>query len=302
MSGHSKEDSGSNCQNKDGIIDGAFTLKGVYGFLKEVPVWILSGAVLIITLIQVLWMAGGKLDLAMQVIQVVDRSTLLLMAIYQMLYIASFYVQLGGPGYFVWRLVSRLDEEKNRGVEEDRGIDAKAAIRVIALLTICMDSALFFVASWVMFIFALFVQISIFFSYHNWFKKRLNGKNNEIGYGWIIDNLKRFFEGGESIVVSMGLAVIIVASLTSGSWFASQNITYRNESQQTSSSVVGEVLGENSRGIIILKEGRVLQLKKDAIINEEFCKPRSRFVDDNETLYTKIWGSNIPDCRLGGRD
>lgn len=96
MSGRSKADSSPSCQNKSGVIDGIFTLKGAYGFLKEAPAWVLSGAVLIIILIQVLWMAGGKLDLAMQIIQMVDRSTLLVMAIYQMLYIASFYVQLGG--------------------------------------------------------------------------------------------------------------------------------------------------------------------------------------------------------------
>ena len=75
-----------------------------------------------------------------------------------------------------------------------------------------------------------------------------------------------------------------MASLTSGSWFASQNITYKNESQHASSSVVGEVLGENGRGIIVLKEGRVILLKKDAIIDEEFCKQSSQFGDDKLSM------------------
>lgn len=290
MSGRSKADSSPSRQNKGGFIDGTFTLKGAYGFLKEAPAWVLSGAVLIIILIQVLWMAGGKLDLAMQIIQMVDRSTLLVMAIYQMLYIASFYVQLGGPGYLIWRLVSRLDEGGNRDV------DAEKTIRAIALLTICMDAALFFVTSWIMFILALFIQISIFVSYQIWFSRKFNGKNNKAEYGWVIENLKRCFERGEFNAVSIGLSVIIVASFTSGSWFASQNITYKNESQHASSSVVGEVLGENGRGIIVLKEGRVILLKKDVIIDEEFCKQSSQFGDDNETLYVKIRGSNIPGC------
>lgn len=69
--------------------------------------------------------------------------------------------------------MSRLDEGGNQYV------DAEKTIRAIALLTICMDAALFFVTSWIMFILALFIQIPIFVSYQIWFRRKFNGKNNK---------------------------------------------------------------------------------------------------------------------------
>ena len=98
------------------------------------------------------------------------------------------------------------------------------------------------------------------------------------------------------------ITLLVILCISSTTAFAAENVDFGNVGNITSQTIedgsewIVVNPGENGRGIIVLKEGRVILLKKDVIIDEEFCKQSSQFGDDNETLYVKIRGSNIPGC------
>lgn len=133
--------------------DSRITLGSVYGFFQHAPVWVMSGLVLFVSIIQVLWMVGGRLDLAMRVVQTVDRSALLVVAVYQVAFVLGFWVMLGFPGYYVWRLICQeVGEECGDSV----------TFRKTFISTTILDLVFLFVTPWILFAGGIVFQFVIF--------------------------------------------------------------------------------------------------------------------------------------------
>jgi hypothetical protein len=295
--------------------DGVVALGSAYRFFGAAPAWVLSGIGLAVVLVQAMWLTGWKLDLAMRVIQLADRSTLLIMAVYQVAFFEGFILLLGYPGWYVWKSVGRIRENNGGGLFKD--------FLVTFLSSATIDIVLFFVVPWILFVLGLVSQFVILVAHGKCLYKVHKEKNMEdwinrleggwsggkrgrpncsqgvdIKYGVVLNLLSKSFAQNSNVITVAVIAAIIAAIFVPGSWFPSQKITYQNNDRGIYGTFVGEVLGENEGGVVVLRDGEMDILKKGDVIKEEFCGRIPWSVIDNDTLFVKINGSGVPDCSV----
>ena len=103
------------------------------------------------------------------------------------------------------------------------------------------------------------------------------------------------FCNGRGIVLAV-MVTLIVAILVPGLWFPSQKITYKTNERPTSGVMVGEVVGENEGGVVVVRDGEMVVLKNEDIIREEYCRRSLWWVNSSYSAFLVYRGSNIPDC------
>lgn len=287
----------------------------VYNFFVDAPAWILSGMGLVVTFAQVLWVANLRLDLAMRVIQVADRSTLLIMAVYQIIFFAGFLVMVGFPGYYLRKSVSQVNES-------GWSLGKFTTDFVVALVSSSIiDVILFFAMPWIPFSLGSIYQCCVFFiwlisiilclcsalwAYLVKLKQKKGGEDGSGKQGGrsgddkmcrcMLNLLKILsFCNGRGIVLAV-MVTLIVAILVPGLWFPSQKITYKTNERPTSGVMVGEVVGENEGGVVVVRDGEMVVLKNEDIIREEYCRRSLWWVNSSYSAFLVYRGSNIPDC------
>lgn len=294
--------------------DARITLRSVYGFFKEPPVWVMSGLVLVVSIIQVLWMAGGRLDLAMRVVQTVDRSALLVVAVYQVAFVLGFLVMLGFPSYYIWRLICQeVNKECGDGVNFCQTF----------ISTFFLDLALLFVTPWILFVGGIVFQFVIFIvwclrgGYYSEVGGRaqedVDGAPDESGkrffgsgsYGIsesrfikcacrrLVDLLNKFFERNSRVALVAVSSTVIAAIFVPGSASLSQKITYDDKEVGFCSGCVGEIIGENEVGVVVLVGDELVTLSRGSIKKAEYCK---RTQLNSDTLVTLFLRSGLPRC------
>lgn len=269
--------------------DGVVALGSAYRFFGAAPAWLLSGVGLAVVLVQVMWLTGWKLDLAMRVIQLADRSTLLIMAVYQVAFFEGFILLVGYSGWYVWKSVGRIRENNGGGLLKD--------FIMTLLSSAIIDVVLFFVVPWILFGLGLISQVVILVAHYKYLRK-VHKENNVEEKGVVLNLISKLFARNSNVITVVVVAAIIAAIFVPGSWFPSQKITYQNNDRGIYGVFVGEVLGENEGGVVVLRDGEIDILKKDDIIKEEFCGRIPWSAIDNDTLFVKINGSGVPDCSV----
>jgi len=269
--------------------DGVVALGSAYRFFGAAPAWLLSGVGLAVVLVQVMWLTGWKLDLAMRVIQLADRSTLLIMAVCQVAFFEGFILLVGYSGWYVWKSVGRIRENNGGGLLKDFFMTLSSSVVI--------DIVLFFVVPWILFGLGLISQLVILVAHYKYLRKVHKEKNMEVK-GVVLNLLSKLFAQNSNVITVVVVATIIAAIFVPGSWFPSQKITYQNNDRGIYGTFVGEVLGENEGGVVVLRDGEIDILKKDDIIKEEFCGRIPWSAIDNDTLFVKINGSGVPDCSV----
>lgn len=271
--------------------DGVDALGSAYKFFADAPVWVLSGIGLAVVLVQTMWLTGWKLDLAMRVIQFADRSTLLIMAAYQVAFFEGFILLLGYPGWYVWKSVGRIRENNKGGLIKD--------FLVTFLSSTIIDIVLFFVVPWILFVLGVISQFVILVAHGEYLHKVCKEKNSQgVDINWVLNLLSKSFAQNSDVTTVAVVAATIAAIFVPGSWFPSQKITYQNNDRGIYGTFVGEVLGENEGGVVVLRDGEMDILKKSDVIKEEFCGRNPWSTIDNDTLFVKINGSGVPDCSV----
>ena len=294
-----------------GSSGGVSPLGRVYEFFVEAPAWILSGVGLVASFVQVLWVANLRLDLAMRVIQVADRSTLLIMAVYQVILFAGFLVMVGFPGYHLRNSVGRVGEP-----EWSLGKFVIDFIKAF-VSSVMIDVPLFFAMPWIPFSLGFVCQLFIFLV---WFigiisvllaslvrfllKKEWWGRSgkyeehagDEKKHGCVLNLRDKLCVHNDGVIGVVVMATLIVAMLVPGPWFPSQKITYKTNERPTSGVMVGEVVGENEGGVVVVRDGEMVMVRSENIIREESCRRSPWWVNNNYSMFVVIWESNIPDC------
>jgi len=186
-----------------------------------------------------------------------------------------------------------------------------------------IDIVLFFVVPWILFVLGLVSQFVILVAHGKYLYKVHKEKNMEdwinrleggwsggkrgrpnrsqgvdIKYGVVLNLLSKLFAQNSDVITVAVIAAIIAAIFVPGSWFPSQKITYQNNDRGIYGTFVGEVLGENEGGVVVLRDGEMDILKKGDVIKEEFCGRIPWSAIDNDTLFVKINGSGVPDCSV----
>ena len=294
-----------------GSSGGVSPLGRMYNYFVDAPAWILSGMGLVASFVQVLWVANLRLDLAMRVIQVADRSTLLIMAVYQVILFAGFLVMAGFPGYYLRKSVGQV-----RGSGWPLSKFATDFIKAL-IPSVMIDVPLFFAMPWIPFSLGFVCQFFIIFM---WFSGIISVSCTSLvrflqEKGWwdrgdkhegrsgdekkrrcvlnLLDKLCVHNDGGIGVVV---VVTLIVAILAPGPWFPSQKITYKTNERPTSGVMVGEVVGENEGGVVVVRDGEMVMVRSENIIREESCRRSPWWVNNNYSMFVVIWESNFPDC------
>lgn len=260
-------------------------------------------------------MANLRLDLAMRVIQVTDRSTLLVMAVYQVLFFAGFLVMVGFPGYYLRKSVGQVE-----GSGWSLGKFSTDFIKAF-IASVMIDAPLFFAMPWIPFSLGFACQCLIFLIWllgvflclclvlRTRLVRLLQEKGREDGDGkpeehsgdekmhrCMLSLLEKLCVHNGGVVVTAVVATLIVAILAPGPWFPSQKITYKTNERPTSGVLVGEVVGENEGGVVVVRDGEMVVIRNEDIIREESCRRSPWWANNNYSVFVVYRGSNIPDC------